>query len=87
MSASPRSTTTQVNVHEAKTHLSQLLARVESGEQITIARAGTPVARLVPVMTTRASDLFGIWADRGPLPTSFFEADHEIEHLFYGEDA
>ena len=37
----------QVNIHEAKTHLSQLLARVEDGEEIVIARAGKPVARLV----------------------------------------
>jgi prevent-host-death family protein len=39
---------TVVNVHEAKTHLSQLLARVEAGEEIVIARAGKPVARLEP---------------------------------------
>jgi prevent-host-death family protein len=38
-----------VNVHEAKTHLSRLLARVESGEEIIIARAGKPVARLVEI--------------------------------------
>jgi prevent-host-death family protein len=37
-----------VNVHEAKTHLSRLLARVEAGERITIARAGKPVAILGP---------------------------------------
>lgn len=37
---------TQVNVHQAKTHLSELLARVESGEEIVIARNGKPVARL-----------------------------------------
>ncbi len=37
-----------VNVHEAKTHFSKLLARVERGERITVARAGKPVARLVP---------------------------------------
>jgi prevent-host-death family protein len=36
-----------VNVHEAKTQLSRLLARVEAGEEITIARAGHPLARLV----------------------------------------
>lgn len=36
-----------VNVHEAKTHLSRLLARVERGEEIVIARSGRPVARLV----------------------------------------
>lgn len=38
-----------VNVHEAKTHFSKLLARVKEGEEIIIAKAGTPVARLVPV--------------------------------------
>lgn len=45
-----------VNVHEAKTHLSRLLERVERGEELTIARAGTPVAKLVPVgsVNTRA---------------------------------
>lgn len=39
---------TQVGVHEAKTHLSRLLRRVVSGEIVVIARAGKPVARLVP---------------------------------------
>ena len=38
----------QVNVHYAKTHLSKLLERVERGEEIVIARAGVPVARLLP---------------------------------------
>ncbi len=38
-----------VNVHEAKTHFSKILARVEKGERITVARAGKPVAKLVPV--------------------------------------
>ena len=38
---------TTVNVHEAKTHLSRLLAQVEAGEEVTIARNGKPVARLV----------------------------------------
>ncbi len=39
----------EVNVHEAKTHLSRLLARVEAGERIVIARAGRPIAILSPV--------------------------------------
>jgi prevent-host-death family protein len=38
-----------VNVHEAKTHLSRLLERVEGGEEIVIARSGKAVARLVPL--------------------------------------
>ena len=38
----------QVNVHEAKTNLSQLLEAVADGEEVVIAKAGKPVARLVP---------------------------------------
>ncbi|HQY95062.1 type II toxin-antitoxin system Phd/YefM family antitoxin [Caldilinea sp.] len=41
-------TTTTVNVHEAKTQLSQLLQRISMGEEVVIAKAGKPVARLVP---------------------------------------
>jgi prevent-host-death family protein len=39
-----------VNIHSAKTHFSKLVQHVESGEEITIARAGVPVARLVPAV-------------------------------------
>jgi prevent-host-death family protein len=39
----------EVNIHEAKTHLSRLLQRVAAGEEVTIARSGVPVARLVAV--------------------------------------
>ena len=38
-----------VNIHEAKTHLSRLLQRVQAGEEITIARAGRPIARLTAI--------------------------------------
>ena len=41
-----------VNVHEAKTHLSRLLERVEAGEEIVLARNGKAVARLVPIGRT-----------------------------------
>ncbi len=37
-----------VNIHEAKTHLSRLIERAEQGEEIVIARAGKPIAKLVP---------------------------------------
>jgi prevent-host-death family protein len=43
----------QVNIHEAKTHLSRLLERVAQGEEITIARSGLAVAKLVPVTVSR----------------------------------
>ena len=39
---------TVINVHEAKAHFSELLARVEKGERITLARAGKPIAKLIP---------------------------------------
>jgi prevent-host-death family protein len=52
-----------VNVHEAKTQLSRLLARVERGEEVVIARAGRPVARLLPFESASRGRTLG--ADRG----------------------
>jgi prevent-host-death family protein len=46
-----------VTVHEAKTHLSRLIRRVETGEEITICRGDEPVARLVPVKSGRTRRL------------------------------
>jgi len=40
--------TIQINIHEAKTHFSDLLQRVMNGEEVIIAKAGKPVARLLP---------------------------------------
>jgi prevent-host-death family protein len=39
----------QFNIHEAKTNLSKIIERVEQGEEITISRAGTPVAKVIPL--------------------------------------
>ena len=50
---------TMVNIHEAKTHLSRLLVRVSVGEEIVIAKAGKPVARLVPIDERPAQRLPG----------------------------
>ena len=52
-----------VNMHEAKTQFSKLIARVEAGEEIVIARDGTPVARLVAVRQPAAKRVPG--RDRG----------------------
>ena len=54
----------QVNVHAATTQLSKLLARVAAGEEIVIARAGKPVARLVPVEKKRARRIAGMDAGK-----------------------
>jgi prevent-host-death family protein len=76
----------EVNIHEAKTHLSRLLQRVAEGEEVTIARAGVPVARLVAVEKKKSMRPLGfargkIWiADDfdAPLPDDLLAA-------FYGE--
>jgi prevent-host-death family protein len=78
-----------VNVHEAKTHFSRLLARVEKGERITVARNGRPVARLVAVEAGPAGalppedpllnlDEFGFDGPGGPLP------NETIDRTVYG---
>jgi prevent-host-death family protein len=70
-----------VNIHDAKTHLSQLLARVEDGETITIARAGKPVADLVPHV--RTDIVFGGLAGRLDYDADHFDdADSDLNVLF-----
>ncbi len=52
--------TITVNIHAAKTQLSRLLEQVEEGEEIVIARAGKPIARIVPLVTSRPKRKLGI---------------------------
>jgi prevent-host-death family protein len=66
---------TKVNTHEAKTQLSKLLARVQAGEEFVIARAGTPVARLVPVETQIETRRPGTAAGRVHMSADF---DHPL---------
>jgi prevent-host-death family protein len=61
-----------VNVHEAKTHLSRLLAQVEDGEEVVIARNGTPVARLVRLEQRRRRG-FGSMKGLIEIDDSFFD--------------
>ena len=62
---------TDVNVHEAKTHLSRLLVRVEAGEEILISRAGRPVARLVPVRRAAGRRQPGRFVGKGRIADDF----------------
>ncbi|WP_417916099.1 type II toxin-antitoxin system Phd/YefM family antitoxin [Candidatus Electronema sp. JC] len=66
-----------VNVHEAKTHLSRLLALVLAGEEITIAKSGQPCARLVPLPQRKRTP--GI--AKGAVTDAFFEPLPEEELL------
>ena len=63
---------TKVNVQEAKTHLSRLIARAEAGEDIIIARAGRPIVRLVPV-SKRPTRVPGSARGEFELPDDFDE--------------
>lgn len=72
---------TTVNVYEAKTQLSKLLEMVERGESVTIARAGRPIADLVP--HTRADLVFGGLTGRVQWdPETFDDEDLEVLDLF-----
>jgi len=71
-----------VNIHEAKTHLSRLLIRVSAGEEIVIAKAGKPLARLLPWRESEKNRVPGL--DKGsfivpddfddPLPPEIIQA-------------
>jgi prevent-host-death family protein len=76
----------QVNIHEAKTHLSKLLRRVSAGEEIVISRAGKPIARLVPAEEPKRPRELG--KDRGKIwIADDFDAPlpPEIQAYFEGE--
>jgi len=77
---------TMVNVHEAKTHLSRLLQRAAEGEEIVIARAGVPVARLVPYSSVGEPRKPGAWKGQIWIADDFDEIDDEITALFEGSE-
>jgi prevent-host-death family protein len=71
-----------VNIHAAKTHLSRLVERAEQGEQTVIARAGRPVARLVPYREPVSRREAGLWRGRVRIMPGFDDLDDEIARLF-----
>jgi prevent-host-death family protein len=75
-----------VTIHRAKTTLSQLVARAEAGEEIIIARGGTPVAKLVPIQPAKAKRRFGSMKGQIALDESFWDPlpDDELR-LWNGE--
>jgi prevent-host-death family protein len=71
-----------VNIHEAKTHLSRLIERVEAGEEITIARAGRPVAKLVAIGRLREPRPLGLWKGKVVTKPNFDDPLPEIDEAF-----
>ena len=74
-----------VNIHEAKTHLSRLLERVERGETVTIARAGRPIADLVPHHGV-VLDFGGMEGEIVWDSSTFDDVDPAVVELFEGRD-
>ena len=61
----------KVNIHDAKTRLSQLIERAEAGEEIVIARAGRPVARLAPLKQQGKTRRLGLLDGTCKIPDDF----------------
>jgi prevent-host-death family protein len=77
-----------VNVHEAKTRLSELLAKVAAGKPVVIAKAGKPVARLVPfdAPPPMPKKRLGFLQGEFSVPDDFDAMfKDEIEAMFYGD--
>jgi len=74
-----------VNVYEAKTHLSQLIDRAAAGEEIVIARAGRPVARLVALADSPNRRVPGAWRGKVWVAEDFDDLPVEIGAAFRGE--
>jgi prevent-host-death family protein len=78
---------TQVNIHAAKTHLSRLLEQVAAGEEVIIAKAGKPVARLVPVAAGKPKRVWGLDAGLFQVPDDFDDPlPEDLQRAFEGED-
>ena len=73
-----------INIHEAKTQLSKLLARVALGEEFTIANRGVPVAKLVPYKSSdgKTNRTPGRLAGQIQISNDFNEPDEELTKLF-----
>ena len=74
----------QINLHDAKTHLSELVERARSGEEIVIARAGTPVARLV-AYAVEGPRILGRFEGQIRIADDFDTLPPEVERAFRGE--
>ena len=72
------------NIHEAKTHLSRLVERAASGEEIVIAKAGKPMAKLVPFEARRSRRILGQWKGKVWMADDFDDLPQEIQVAFEG---
>ncbi len=71
------------NIREAKTNLSKLIEKTSKGEEVIIARAGKPVARLSPYKEKLKPRKSGLWKGKVWMSEDFNDEDEEINRLFY----
>lgn len=74
------------NIHEAKTQLSKLVEKAQKGDEVIIARAGKPVAKLTGYKQALKPRRLGLWKGKVHVPDDFDEEDEEINKLFYEGD-
>ncbi|MBI2404395.1 MAG: type II toxin-antitoxin system Phd/YefM family antitoxin [Gemmatimonadetes bacterium] len=75
------------NIHQAKTHLSRLVEAAAAGEEILIAKAGKPMAKLVAASAVSGPRTLGALAGGVRESDDCWAPDQELEALFYGSDA
>ncbi|MBA4864889.1 type II toxin-antitoxin system Phd/YefM family antitoxin [Streptomyces sp. PSKA54] len=76
----------QYNVHEAKTHFSQILEQVERGEEVVISKAGEPVARVVPLRPKVRRTGRGSLRGQIHILDDFDELPDDVDDAFGGMD-
>lgn len=74
------------NIHEAKTNLSKLIEKTQNGEEVVIAKAGKPVAKLSVYKEKLNPRKLGLWKGKVWIAGNFNGEDPEINKLFYGEE-
>jgi prevent-host-death family protein len=73
------------NIHETKTQLSRLLEKVMKGEEIIIAKAGKPVAKLVPYTEKPTKRQPGFWKGKVTMSEDFDQTPDSVIKFFHGE--
>ena len=76
---------TFVNIHQAKTNLSKLIEKTLNGEDIVIAKAGKPIAKLVKYKEKLQPRKPGLLKGKISIPDNFTDEDPEINKMFYNE--
>jgi prevent-host-death family protein len=73
-----------VNIHQAKTNLSKLIEKTAKGDEVIIAKAGKPIAKLIAYKEELKPRTLGLWKGKVWVSDDFDDEDEDINKLFYG---